>query len=151
MSAPGTNAAGVTGDRRQLVIFSLGGEQYALPIQEVNEIIRYTEPRSVVSGSAWIRGVIGLRGKIIPIYDLGARLGLMVESAPEEIVIVDCDDHQVGIMVDDVDEVITVSADDLDEMPGGGSECVQGIAKLGDRLVMLLDPAGLFSTELAGF
>jgi purine-binding chemotaxis protein CheW len=75
----------------------------------------------------------------------------MVESAPEEIVIVDCDDHQVGIMVDDVDEVITVSADDLDEMPGGGSECVQGIAKLGDRLVMLLDPAGLFSTELAGF
>ncbi len=144
-------SAGVAGDRRQLVIFSLGGEQYALPIQEVNEIIRYTEPRSVVSGSAWIRGVIGLRGKIIPIYDLGARLGLMVESAPEEIVIVDCDDHQVGIMVDDVDEVITVSADDLDEMPGGGSECVQGIAKLGDRLVMLLDPAGLFSTELAGF
>ncbi len=136
---------------QQLVIFSLGGEQYALPITDVNEIIRYTEPRSVVSASAWIRGVIGLRGKIVPIYDLGARLGLPVDTVPEEIVIVDCADSQVGIMVDDVDEVITVSAEQLDEMPGGGSDCVQGIAKLGDRLVLLLDPAGLFSSELAGF
>ena len=135
--------------RQQLVIFSLGGEQYALPITEVNEIIRYTEPRSVVSASAWIRGVIGLRGKIVPIYDLAARLGLPVDADPEEIVIVDCGDQQVGIMVDDVDEVITVSGDQLDDMPGGGSDCVLAIAKLGERLVMLLDPAGLFAGELS--
>ena len=137
------------GRSQQLVIFSLAGEQYALPITDVNEIIRYTEPRSVVSASAWIRGVIGLRGKIVPIYDLAARLGLSVDADPEEIVIVDCGDQQVGIMVDDVDEVITVGSDQLNDMPGGGSDCVLAIAKLDERLVMLLDPAGLFAGELS--
>ena len=60
---------------QQLVVFSLGAEEYALPIAAVHEIIRFTEPRSVASEVAWIRGVIGLRGKIIPIFDLAARLG----------------------------------------------------------------------------
>src|SRR6201992_2613405 len=63
---------------QQLVVFSLGSEEYALPISAVHEIIRYTEPRSVASDVPWIRGVIGLRGKIIPIYDLAARVGLSV-------------------------------------------------------------------------
>jgi len=55
---------------QQLVVFSLGSEEYALPIGSVHEIIRFTEPRTVASDAAWIRGVIGLRGKIIPIFDL---------------------------------------------------------------------------------
>ena len=59
---------------QQLVVFSIGTEEYALPIGTVHEIIRFTEPRSVASDVPWIRGVIGLRGKIIPIYDLAARI-----------------------------------------------------------------------------
>ena len=55
---------------RQLVVFTLGAEQYALPIQQVHEIIRYTEPRSVASRVSWVRGVISLRGRIVPVYDL---------------------------------------------------------------------------------
>ena len=65
-----------TSPSQQLVVFSLGSEEYALPIGAVHEIIRYTEPRSVASEVAWIRGVIGLRGKIIPIFDLAARMEL---------------------------------------------------------------------------
>ena len=61
---------------QQLVVFSIGSEEYALPIGAVHEIIRFTEPRSVASDVPWIRGVIGLRGKIIPIYDLASRMGL---------------------------------------------------------------------------
>ena len=61
---------------QQLVVFSLGAEEYALPIGAVHEIIRFTEPRAVASDADWIRGVIGLRGKIIPIFDLAARMGL---------------------------------------------------------------------------
>ena len=61
---------------QQLVVFSIGSEEYALPIGAVHEIIRYTEPRSVTSDVPWIRGVIGLRGKIIPIYDLASRMGI---------------------------------------------------------------------------
>ena len=66
---------------QQLVVFSIGSEEYALPIGAVHEIIRYTEPRTVTSDVPWIRGVIGLRGKIIPIYDLASRMGLPVADA----------------------------------------------------------------------
>jgi purine-binding chemotaxis protein CheW len=62
-----------TSTSQQLVVFSLGAEEYALPIAAVHEIIRFAEPRSVASEVPWIRGVIGLRGKIIPVYDLAAR------------------------------------------------------------------------------
>jgi purine-binding chemotaxis protein CheW len=131
----------------QLVVFSLGEEEYALPIRHVQEIIRYTEPRSVVSDAAWIRGVIGLRGKIVPIYDLAARLGLVVDSESGKIVIVETGAEQVGVMVDDVEEVLTVSIDQLEEVPSAGAACIQAIAKVGDRLVVLLDPDGILADE----
>src|ERR687894_495000 len=101
-------------DTQQLVVFSLGSEEYALPIASVHEIIRFTEPRSVASEVAWIRGVIGLRGKIIPIFDLAARLGLAgTGTEPGKIVIVEAGSDQVGVMVDEVEEVLTTSTDQL--------------------------------------
>jgi purine-binding chemotaxis protein CheW len=134
-----------TSSTQQLVVFSLGSEEYALPIGSVHEIIRYTEPRSVVSDAAWIRGVIGLRGKIVPIYDLAARLGLALESEPGKIVIVETGAEQVGVMVDDVEEVLTVSAEQLEDVPSAHGDSIDAIAKIGDRLVILLNPEGLFA------
>jgi purine-binding chemotaxis protein CheW len=128
---------------QQLVVFSLGSEEYALPIGAVHEIIRYTEPRAVASRVAWIRGVIGLRGKIIPVYDLAARMGL--EGTPGKIVIVESGSGQVGVMVDDVEEVLTVSANALEAVPTADREAIAAIAKVGDRLVILLDAGGLFA------
>jgi purine-binding chemotaxis protein CheW len=126
----------------QLVVFSLGDEEYALPITHVQEIIRYQEPRSVASDTAWVRGVISLRGRIVPVYDLAARLGLDAGAAGAgKIVIVELGDEQAGIMVGDVDEVLTLSEGDLDAVPAGGADCLRAIAKVGDRLVVLLDPA----------
>ncbi len=131
---------------QQLVVFSLGSEEYALPIGTVHEIIRYTEPRTVASDADWIRGVIGLRGKIIPIFDLAARMELeKVGSEPGKIVIVESGTGQVGIMVDEVDEVLTVSSEQLEEVPGAASDAIEAIAKIEDRLVILLNPAGLFA------
>jgi purine-binding chemotaxis protein CheW len=131
---------------QQLVVFSLGNEEYALPIGSVHEIIRYTEPRTVASDAEWIRGVIGLRGKIIPIFDLAARMALTkVSSEPGKIVIVESATGQVGIMVDEVEEVLTVSSERLEEVPSAASAAIDAIAKIGDRLVILLNPAGLFA------
>ena len=133
---------------QQLVVFSIGCEEYALPIGAVHEIIRYTEPRSVASDQPWIHGVIGLRGKIIPIYDLAARMGL---PAPKEelgkIVIVETATGQAGVVVGDVEEVLTVTEDQLEGVPTTGNAAIQSIAKIGDRLVILLNPEGLFSTS----
>ncbi len=131
---------------QQLVVFSLGDEEYALPITQVQEIIRYTEPRAVSSDAAWIRGVISLRGKIVPVCDLAARLGLHAELASEaKIVIVETEGGTAGVIVDEVEEVLTVESDQLETVPSASTDVIDGIAKVGDRLVILLNPEGLFS------
>jgi len=130
---------------QQLVVFSLGTEEYALPIGTVSEIIRFTEPRTVASEAAWIRGVIGLRGKIIPIFDLAARMALSSDSEPGKIVIVETGTGQVGVMVDEVEEVLTVSADQLEPVPTANTDSIEAIAKIEDRLVILLNAEGLFA------
>ena len=133
---------------QQLVVFSLGSEEYALPIGAVHEIIRFSEPRTVASEVAWIRGVIGLRGKIIPIYDLAARMEIEA-SEPGKIVIVETGTGQVGVMVDDVEEVLTVTSDQLEDVPTAGSDSIEAIAKIEDRLVILLNAEGLFARAAA--
>ena len=130
---------------QQLVVFSLGSEEYALPIGAVHEIIRFTEPRSVASEVDWIRGVIGLRGKIIPIFDLAARLELATGSEPGKIVIVETGTGQVGVMADEVEEVLTTTSDQLEAVPTASTDSIDSIAKIGDRLVILLNPEGLFA------
>jgi purine-binding chemotaxis protein CheW len=132
----------------QLVVFSLGEEEYALPITHVQEIIRYVEPRGVASQTPWVKGVISLRGKIVPVYDLPARLNLELSAAANNIVIVESGDDMAGVIVGDVEEVLTVTSADLDEMPADGAACIQAIAKVADRLIVLLDPTRILATEL---
>ena len=126
---------------RQLVVFTLGSEEYALPIRQVHEIIRYTEPRSVSAEAGWVRGVISLRGKIVPVYDLAAHLGI----GGGKIVIVETATDMAGIVVDDVAEVLTVEEAQLDAVPAAGSASIEAIAKIDDRLVILLDTEGIFA------
>jgi purine-binding chemotaxis protein CheW len=136
----------VTDGAQQLVVFSLGEEEYALPITHVQEIIRYAEPRAVASDQPWIEGVISLRGKIIPVCDLAGRLG--IERQPEgrsNIVIVETAGGTAGITVDEVEEVLTIEEDQLDEVPAAGTAFIEAIAKVDDRLVILLNADGIFS------
>jgi purine-binding chemotaxis protein CheW len=132
-------------DSRQVVVFSLGGEQYALPIESVSEIIRHTPPRAIASDDPYTRGVIGLRGKIVPVFDLAARIGITAGDA-DKIVIVDNHGSQIGVTVDEVDEVLTLTGDQLETVPAADGDAIDSIAKIDDRLVILLDPAGLFGT-----
>jgi purine-binding chemotaxis protein CheW len=133
---------------RQLLVFSLGEEEYALPVTSVQEIIHYTHPRAVASEAHWIRGVISLRGKIIPVADLGARLGLVTERSEQsgagKIVVVESGTVTAGVVVDDVDEVLTIEEEQLDAVPAAGSEAIDGIVKIDDRLIILLDLDSLF-------
>jgi purine-binding chemotaxis protein CheW len=137
-----------TDSTMQLVVFSLGEEEYALPIAHVQEIIRYTEPRGVASRTPWVTGVISLRGKIVPVYDLAVRLGLEPHPA-YKIVIVGSGHEIAGLIVGDVAEVLTVSSDDLEDVPAAGAACIQAIAKVGERLVVLLDPEGILADDPA--
>ena len=136
----------VTDAAQQLVVFSLGEEEYALPITQVQEIIRYTEPRAVASEEQWIEGVISLRGKIIPVCNLAERLGLSTERVDNaKIVIVETGGGTAGVIVDEVEEVLTVEEEQLDSVPGAGTEFIEAVAKIGDRLVVLLNSDGIFA------
>jgi purine-binding chemotaxis protein CheW len=130
----------------QLVVFSLSGEEYALPITQVQEIIRFTEPRAVSSDSPWIRGVISLRGKIVPVCDLAARLRLATERAETaKIVIVETSAGTAGVIVDEVLEVLTVDDSQLEALPTAGASFIESIAKIDHRLVVLLNADGIFA------
>jgi purine-binding chemotaxis protein CheW len=131
---------------RQLVVFTLGEEEYALPIQQVHEIIRYAEPRSVASRADWVRGVISLRGRIVPVIDLAARLGVNSGlSEHAKIVIVEADSETAGLIVDGVEEVLTVTDDQIEEVPGADMTLIEAIVKIGERLVVLLKPSAILS------
>ncbi len=131
---------------RQLVVCALGDEEYGLPIEQVREIVRAETPRPVASDLPWMRGVIGLRGRLIPVHDLATWLGETPGSAGEapvppgaKLVIVDTADEPVALLVDDVVEVLTAEASQIEPVPSGSGE----IARIGDRLVLLLDVAEL--------
>jgi len=139
-------ANSTAGSSRQLVVFSLGDEEYALPITQVQEIIRYAEPRAVAAEAAWLRGVISLRGKIIPVCDLAARLGLPRDGdGRANIVVVETEGGTAGVIVDEVQEVLTIDDAQLDAVPSAGAEFIEAVVRVEDRLVVLLDASGIFA------
>lgn len=135
-------------ESRHLVVFTLGSEHYGLPIQQVHEIVRYTEPRAVASRLPWVRGVISLRGRILPVFDLAARVGVACQpSEHAKIVIVESGEDTAGVIVDSVEEVLTVTPEQIKDVPDGAdTTLIDAIAKLGDRLVVLLKPSTIFAT-----
>jgi purine-binding chemotaxis protein CheW len=132
----------------QIVVFSLRDEHYALPIADVSEIIRYTPPRSISSGAPWIRGIISLRGRIIPVFDLASRLGLAAAGEPGKTIVIESDSGHIGVMVDEVDEVLIISGDQIEPPAADSGLGNEAFVKLGDRLVILLDAPHLLAGSL---
>jgi purine-binding chemotaxis protein CheW len=92
--------------------------------------------------------VISLRGRIVAVYDLAARLG--VASNPGEhakIVIVESGSETAGVVVDGVEEVLTVDEEQVDEVPGADTTVIDAIVKVEDRLVILLNPSMIFADQ----
>jgi purine-binding chemotaxis protein CheW len=134
-------------DSRQLVVFTLAGEHYALPIQQVQEIIRYSAPRTVASPIEWLRGVISLRGRIVPVYDVGTRIGRRTEVGEQsKIVIVEVGSETAGVIVDAVEEVLTVSDSQIENAPSADASLIQAIVRVDERLVALLRLDTFFET-----
>jgi purine-binding chemotaxis protein CheW len=147
-----SNASNTTD--RQLVTFLLDREEYGVPILSVREINRMMEITTVPHSPRDVLGVINLRGKIIPVVDLRRRFGMgepTTADLDQRIVVLELETRSVGFVVDSVGEVLRVGADRLDTAPtvatSGGADFVDGIAKLEDRLVIILDPNKLISAK----
>lgn len=134
-----------SGEILQLVTFTLGSEEYAVNILKVQEINRMSEIAKVPNAPPFVEGVINLRGKVIPVVNLRQRFGLSGKGADDKsrIVIMDIQGITIGVMVDAVSEVLRIPANTVEEAPPMateiGTEFIQGIAKLDERLIILID------------
>lgn len=137
----------------QLVVFDLATEAYGVDIGAVREIIRLQDITRVPRTPSFVEGVINLRGKVIPVIDLRKRFTLPVteENSENRIVVVDIGGQDIGVVVDAVNEVLRISTDSVEPpssvITGAESDYLLGIAKLEDRLIILLDLERVLSDE----
>lgn len=134
----------VAAEPLQLVCFELGNEEYGVGIQFVKEIIRKPEITKLPNAPQFILGVINLRGQILPIISLHERFHLpQPDSTETKVVIVECGGLLVGMEVDEVREVLTLDGERISAAPPLAttinSSFIQGVGKLNDRLLIILD------------
>ena len=138
-------AAGATALQGQYLTFMLGKEEYAAEILKVQEIKGHTPITSIPNAPPFIRGVINLRGTVIPVIDLRLRFGVGSGEYDRLSVIgvAKVGDRVTGLVVDAVSDVLDVTADQIEPPPDLGVavdlSCLTGVAKAGDRLVILLN------------
>jgi purine-binding chemotaxis protein CheW len=127
---------------RQLVVFSLHGEQYGLPITSVREIIRYIAPSATAVARGVVRGMINLRGRTLPVVDLSSRLGRELETGRStRILVVEVSGGSLGLIVDAVDGILHVPAENIASLPTAADTALgDEIAAVGERLIVLIDP-----------
>jgi len=128
----------------QVVVFSLGGEEYSVDISMVREIIRMVDLTRIPKLPEFIEGVINLRGQITTVIDLRKRFEMEpVVNDNNRIIIVDSKGEPIGIIVDSVSEVMTVPPGQIEDMPSikhaRTQEYLKGICKVDDRILILLD------------
>lgn len=133
-------------DELKLIIFKLGREEYGMEILKVQEIKRMMSITRVPSTPAFIKGVINLRGSVLPVIDLRTRLGLYEAELTEaaRIIVVLVNEGVVGFIVDEVVEVTTINPQNVEAVQtlsnGLSAEYISGIAKADTRLYIMLNP-----------
>ena len=144
-------------DIQQYLTFQLGGEMYAIGILNVKEIIEYGQLTEIPMMPPFIRGVINLRGSVVPVIDLAARFGghqtqigrrtciVIIELADAEV------RHDIGVVVDAVSEVLEVSSADIEPTPAFGAKIradfIDGMGKIGGKFVIILNIQRVLSVE----
>jgi purine-binding chemotaxis protein CheW len=138
-------------DARQFVTFVVESRNYGVPIAQVREIIRWTRVTPLPNQPVHARGVLNLRGTIIPVYDLRARLsGELTEPTETHVIVIAAVGSQViGILVDEVSDILSVSADDLKLPPPSVDSTASKalVSTQDDRLVTILNLSALFGSS----
>lgn len=142
---------------QKLLTFSLGSEGYGVSILKVKEIIGMMGITPVPKTPEFIKGVINLRGKIIPIMDLRTKFGMPEEEYNERTCIIIAEvlikgaQKLLGVVVDTVSEVVTISDNQIEPPPEYGSSeehnAILGIGKIKDRVVIILDINEIFACD----
>ena len=142
---------------QQYLTFMLGGETFAIGILSIKEIIEYGQLTEVPRMPEFIRGVINLRGAVVPVIDLGARFGKPAANISRRtcVVIIEVqfedEQHVVGVMVDAVNEVLDIPAEQVEPAPNFGAniraDFIQGMGKVEGKFVIILNVNHVLSLD----
>lgn len=140
----------------EFLTFRLGGEEYGIDILKVQEIRSYEPPTRIANAPEFIKGVVNLRGVIVPIVDLRLRLGCESAeySALTVVIVLNVKGRVVGAVVDSVSDVLELAKDAIKPAPEMASAVdasfITGIGSVGERMLILMDIEGLMASEEMG-
>ena len=137
----------------QWVTFKLAGETYGINVMQVQEVLRYSEIAPVPGAPSYVLGIINLRGNVVTVIDTRHRFGLESGEINDNtrIVIIEADNHVVGIMVDSVAEVVYLRQSEIETAPNVGNDesakFIQGVCHKYSELLILIELNKLLSGE----
>ena len=141
----------------KFLTFVLAGENYGVRILEVREIIALQPITTVPNAPGYVRGVINLRGKIVPVVDLRAKFGMAPVEATREtcIIVMDVREGEMGVLVDRVAEVLSIRDEDVEPLPSFGIEAntdfILGVGRAGAKVTILVDITKVLTEEKTFF
>ncbi|HEB33117.1 MAG TPA: chemotaxis protein CheW [Spirochaetes bacterium] len=137
----------------QLISFAIGDDDYGVNIQTVKEVIRHREITRLPKAPAFVKGVINLRGDIIPILDLRERFGMEQKeyTGMTRVIVVEIDGRSIGTVVDSVSHVIRIDEGQIEPPPPCvgqiTEEYIRGVGKVGEKLIVLLNIDRILTSE----
>lgn len=145
---------------RQLITFQLGEQVLGIDIMAIREIRAWSPATPLPNVPPYVRGVVNLRGVVLPVLDLRHRLGWGATdpTARHVIIVVRIGEQLQGLIVDAVNDIVSIDADDIQPLPdvgGHGPSCLEGLATVEDRMITivaldrLIDPATHIAPALA--
>jgi purine-binding chemotaxis protein CheW len=147
------NKEQVVAEVRQLISFTVGAEEYGIELLRVKEVIRTRQITWLPKAPACVKGIINLRGDVIPIVDLRERFGLesVEHTAMTRVIVVEVDGRPVGMTVDSASQVVRVPADQFDPPPPmlgeAARDFITGVGKIDGKLIIMIDAERILSIE----
>lgn len=139
------NVAILENDRKQFIVVKIGSEQYGIDISFVDNIVRMQKITRVPKAQSYFKGIINLRGEIIPVMSIRTKMGLepdVITDASRIIILKIEQQGALGIIIDEVKEVVTLGEEEIDKIAGpkdGKSNFINGVGKHGEELISLFD------------
>ena len=137
----------------KFLTFILGKEVYGIEILKAREIIGLMDITTVPQTPEYMKGVINLRGKVIPVIDLRLKFGMPEEEHPQEtcVIVVEVNNTSLGIIVDSVSEVSDINGGEIEDAPSFGqgidTSFIMALGKVKDKIIILLDIEAVLSSE----
>ena len=140
------NISVVEDGKKQFIVVKIGSEQYGIDISYVDNIVRMQKITRVPKAQTYFKGIINLRGEIVPVMSIRTRMDLEPDVFTDvtRIIILKLEEHGVlGLIVDEVKEVVTLGPDEIDKVAydarNGKSNFINGVGKHGEELISLFD------------